>query len=624
MDEARLRFLETLTAGLESMLRTGSHADTTIVVDGRVFPCHKVVLSAMSPYFEAMFNHDMIETRGGIVTLYDIEPDVFDCLLRYMYTGVEVVDHNNAEQIFKASSMLQIPCLQQRCEDFLLTQVSKDNCLGIWKIARAHNCKNLAEITLISIVEHFPEICNSDDFQSLEVDDMVALLSSESLAVPNEESVCDAVVSWLKFEPSRQSHCAAIFEVLRLPLVTPEYLFSLLEEDLNMGDKASDCIQDAFKFHLFPSRRAHFSSKRFQQRRHSERNDCLVIIGGLLKTVPRFQTTKEVVCYSFQQQQWFYLPSMPYDPGYEFAVCSHGSDIYVSGGWLKLQGLAVYKSEQNKWIVCDTMTNGRCGHCMVATTNAIYVFGGRDGTAPALNNIEEFDLRSKKWRIAGELILGIRSMSSAVAGEAVFLFGGITETDKDSDKVQCFDTRFGTATIIGDLPFACRITRSVTIDKQVYIILPDGRVVALDDSFTSRKAIKSLSELSFSFDTEDSDRPASQIPLTSLRVSPLLPSPSSPKNFPVRVTEKENALGKVAGKISGFNQHHFEAIQHNGKLHLVGGKTPDNTILRDIVVVDPDGCKMVGQIEMPAARWCFGCEKIVIRKEYLQNAIGVV
>jgi hypothetical protein len=41
----------------------------------------------MSSYFDAMFNHDMIETRGGIVTLYDIEPEIFDRLLRFMYTG---------------------------------------------------------------------------------------------------------------------------------------------------------------------------------------------------------------------------------------------------------------------------------------------------------------------------------------------------------------------------------------------------------------------------------------------------------------------------------------------------------------------------------------------------------
>lgn len=507
----------------------------------------------------------------------------------------------------------------------LFSQVSKENSIGIWKIARAHHCENLAEIAHIHIAENFIEATQTDDFQNLDADELKELVKSEHLSVTNEECVCDAVVSWLKFDPSRQIHFAKILEVLRLPLVSPEYLFSMLEDDLEIDSRANQLIQEAFRYHLCPTKRPYLTSERFQQRKMSDKNDCIVVIGGLLKTVPRFQTTKEVVCYSFQQEQWFYLPSMPYDPGYEFAVCAHGSDIYVSGGWLKLQGMAVYKGEKNKWKSCDTMAHGRCGHSMVALSNSVYVFGGRDGTAPALTNIEKFDVKSKQWSIAGELLLGIRSMSAAVFGENIFLFGGITENDKDSDRVQCFDTRLNTATIIGELPFACRLTRCVTIDDFVCIILPNGRILNFDkSSVSSRKVIQSLGELSFSFDADDSD--TTDAPLLSVKDSPLLPSPSSPKSFASQAAEKEreNALGKVIGRIAGFNQHHFEAIQHGGKMLLVGGKTPDHTILRDIMVVNPQTAKVISQIEMPAARWCFGAEKIVIRKEYLKNAIGVV
>lgn len=615
--------MDTLTIGLENMLSTGTHADVTIVVDGKVFPCHKVILCAMSPYFEAMFNHDMIESRGGIVTLYDIEPEIFERLLKFMYTGVEVVDQSNAEQIFRASSMLQIPCLQERCEDFLLNQVSKDNCIGIWKIARAHNCKNLAEIAQITLQELFTEIVLTEEFLKLDVEEVVELIGSDYLYVPNEESVCDAVISWLNHDPSRSSSICQCLRGLRLPLVNSDYLFSFLQEiGAELDTESHLYVQDAFRYQLCPAKRAQFSHKNVVQRKMSDRNDVLVIIGGLLKTVPRFQTTKEVVCYSFQQEQWYYLPSMPYDPGYEFAVCSHGPDIYVSGGWLKLKGMSVFRGEKNKWKSLEVMTNGRCGHAMVAQTNSIFVFGGRDGTAPAMTNVEEFDTRSKKWRLAGELLLGIRSMSSALVGENVFLYGGITENDKDSDRVQCFDTRLGVATIIGELPFACRLTRSATVDKTIFIILPDGRIMTFDTSVTQRKVIQSLAELSFTFETDDEHTDA----LPSARESSLLPSPSSPKSIASTPTpkEKEHVLAKVVGRIPGFNQHHFEAIQHKGNLLLVGGKTPDNSILRDVMIVDPMTSKILSQIEMPSARWCFGCSKICVKKEYLQNAIGVV
>ena len=574
----------------------------------------------MSPYFEAMFTHDMVETRGGIVTLYDLEPSIFETLLQFMYTGNEVVHHDNAEQIFRASSMLQIACLQERCEEFLIDQVSYENCVGIWTIAKAHNCAKLATKSLATILENFPQVSSSVEFLKLEVEDVICIIKSENLCVPNEEDVCDAVMTWMKNDVTlRQPHLPKLLKVLRLPLVSPDYLFNMVEDEhFELSVECNNILKDTFKFHSCPSKQHCFTSERFIQRKHSNRNDVLVIVGGLLKTMPRFQTTKEVVCYSFQQEKWYYLPSLPYDPGYEFAVCSHGSDIYVSGGWLKLQGMTVYKAEKNKWKTCETMINGRCGHVMVALTNSIYVLGGRDGKAPAMTNIEKFNVRTRKWHHAGELLLGIRSMSATVSGENIFVFGGITETDKDTDTIQSFDTRRGTSTIIGDLPFACRLTRTVKCDEQIHIVLPDGRMVLFDSKQTRRRLQSVISDLSFILESEDEQSTLD----TSLSKDSPLPSPTSSMAPVDLVSEKDSVLGKLRGKIHGFNQHHFEAVQYCGNLLLSGGKAPDNSILKTISVVDPGTAKIVSTIHMPNARWCFGCLRTVIHKDFLNNGIA--
>jgi hypothetical protein len=64
---------------------------TDIVIGERTFPCHKVILCAMSPYFEAMFYHDMRENRDGVVKLHDIDEDIFGKILEFLYTGKDVV-----------------------------------------------------------------------------------------------------------------------------------------------------------------------------------------------------------------------------------------------------------------------------------------------------------------------------------------------------------------------------------------------------------------------------------------------------------------------------------------------------------------------------------------------------
>jgi hypothetical protein len=54
----------------------------------------------------------MRENRDGVVKLHDIDEDIFEKILEFLYTGKDVVSEENAEKIFRAASLMQIPCLQ--------------------------------------------------------------------------------------------------------------------------------------------------------------------------------------------------------------------------------------------------------------------------------------------------------------------------------------------------------------------------------------------------------------------------------------------------------------------------------------------------------------------------------
>lgn len=607
----QLQFLTHLSSGLEEILNSTQHADVTIQVDEREYPCHKVILSAMSPYFEAMFTHDMKENRESVVRLHDIEPGIFENLRTFMYTGKANVNEENAEKIFRASSLMQIPCLQQRCEDFLLSQISHENCIGIWKIAKAHACQKLSEKAWDTILENFQTVCTTEDFLRLDIDELVCILQDDNLKSPTEEFICDVAFEWIDYDKQRRrQNVCEIMPALRLPLVSSDYLFHVFyaNEEVQNSPECRSVMGEALRYQSCHSKRQDFTSIRCTRRLTSKSDDVLIVIGGLLSTTPRYQTTKEVLCFSFQQQKWFYLPSLPYDPGYEFAACTHGDSIFVSGGWLKLQGLAEFKTHKNEWKICETMTNGRCGHVMVSVAHSIFVLGGRDGRAPAMTNIEEFNLQTEKWSMAGDLHIGVRSTSASTIGEKIFIFGGITESDKDTMSVQCFDTRLHCTSVIGDLPFTCRLTRTVSLDMCVYVLAPDGRVLEFCDptlSIISHNVSRPRSRC----DSSDS---------TDVTVTSTEPYTVTTSLAPV--------LGKLLCRIPNFSQHHFEVIQHRGDVLLVGGKTPDNTILKNIIQINvhnkgDDKISDQTSLEMPSARWCFGCVKTVVPRDYLNNEI---
>ncbi|KAM8716552.1 hypothetical protein ACLKA7_003431 [Drosophila subpalustris] len=70
------------------ILNSKELTDVTIVTgDGHKIPAHKIILSARSKVFAAMFKHPMKENTEKCVAISDFTFRVVEELIRYMYTG---------------------------------------------------------------------------------------------------------------------------------------------------------------------------------------------------------------------------------------------------------------------------------------------------------------------------------------------------------------------------------------------------------------------------------------------------------------------------------------------------------------------------------------------------------
>ena len=61
--------------------------DVTIVAGQRRIPAHRIVLSAASDYFAAMFNSDCREATEKEVVMQNIDSEALAELIQFMYTG---------------------------------------------------------------------------------------------------------------------------------------------------------------------------------------------------------------------------------------------------------------------------------------------------------------------------------------------------------------------------------------------------------------------------------------------------------------------------------------------------------------------------------------------------------
>lgn len=62
--------------------------DVVLIAQERRIRAHRLVLSAASDYFEAMFTNDVREATEEEVKMQDVDPDALEALVEYMYTGM--------------------------------------------------------------------------------------------------------------------------------------------------------------------------------------------------------------------------------------------------------------------------------------------------------------------------------------------------------------------------------------------------------------------------------------------------------------------------------------------------------------------------------------------------------
>ena len=64
-------------------------SDVVLRVGGKVFQAHKNILTARSSVFGAMFQHDDMKEEGkpNKVDIEDVKVEVFEVMLRFIYTG---------------------------------------------------------------------------------------------------------------------------------------------------------------------------------------------------------------------------------------------------------------------------------------------------------------------------------------------------------------------------------------------------------------------------------------------------------------------------------------------------------------------------------------------------------
>lgn len=157
---------QSVNKDLEQLLDNGLETDVCFVVGGKEIKAHKTILLARSPVLAALLKSGMKETVTNRVEIQDIAADIFEALLRSIYTDQVDLTKIDTKELLAAADKYFLPLLKFKCQYFLSERITTKNYVEMLLLADLHNAVYLKKSTLKFIRTHRTSIMQTECWEN--------------------------------------------------------------------------------------------------------------------------------------------------------------------------------------------------------------------------------------------------------------------------------------------------------------------------------------------------------------------------------------------------------------------------------------------------------------------------
>lgn len=142
----------------EEYVNNPTLADVAFIVEDKTFYAHRIALLASSNAFRAMFNGGYKERDARSIEIPNIRFDVFELMMRYMYTGQVEVPVELAQDLLRASDQYLLEGLKHLCEEAISDSISTENLFHVYELSESFNAPQLGSRCVMFILEKSQEM----------------------------------------------------------------------------------------------------------------------------------------------------------------------------------------------------------------------------------------------------------------------------------------------------------------------------------------------------------------------------------------------------------------------------------------------------------------------------------
>ncbi|XP_059054079.1 kelch-like protein 10 [Achroia grisella] len=409
--------------------QNGQLCDGTIVCrDMKSIRVHRAILSAVSPYFKAIFINSLKKGQPEETEIsVDVPSYYMSLILDYAYTGTCTVTAGNVEYLLPYADQFDILGVIQSCCQFLLQELRPHNCLGIFKFAKYYFCGELEKKGKLYIRQNFNRIlkeCN--EFQSLSYGELEDILRDDELNVRNEEIVFQAVKTWVEHDiENRRKYVPSLLSCVRFGHISYKYFKSkiLQWQPVVDDDKCQEALYPAVVFlTVLDSRPGTEADLNDPLARPRIPYEILFAVGGWSAGSP----TSFVETYDTRADRWFLSIHMDLTPRAYHGLCTLNNLIYMIGGFDgsdHFNTVRCYDPVANTWHERACMYQARCYVSVVAHDGLIYALGGYNGRT-RMSSVERYYPDKNQWEMTTAMNKQRSDASAASLCGKIYIVGG--------------------------------------------------------------------------------------------------------------------------------------------------------------------------------------------------------
>ncbi|XP_039262137.2 kelch-like protein 12 [Styela clava] len=414
-------YSKNLLSSLKRQQNGTNYCDFMIKVGKEEFHVHRNILAAASPYFDGMLSNDTKEKQNGYMEVNDLDLDVVKQCVDFIYTGKVVLTMDKIENLIFAADLWKLCDLVDTCSEYLLDNLSVENCIQFANLTQAYNQKDSKQDISDFIIRNFKSVIERDEFLTINKKDLCAFISK----VSNEVLKWNAATKWVKVE-NREKEFVDLLRIIKLEELSNDFIREnvktepLMNESMECKDLLIDAmletrsenleIQKTFLQEVEGSNeidenegpQPYFVVLR-EESRILHKFNCNKKDWSQIVRIPRCVSREKPDIISINNtiyllhgkylrklngKEWINLASMSHEPSYFRCVTFKGF-IYVIDRWKT----SSYSLEENTWT--EDMEGCGLGRGFAVTTSDSYIYamGGKETSKQA----EEFDINTKKW-----------------------------------------------------------------------------------------------------------------------------------------------------------------------------------------------------------------------------------